>query len=184
MVEDSNINDAVHDSLEGLGRLIAQSEFGDESDMDEESEIDSDYDIDDVTRALYLDEDGLEDEDEDEAEDEQDDEETCDEAPSNDTSAIVDSVFTTYFKSLQARLSRETLANEENQRKTFWIEPPSPYFSLRVRSRDPNPLYLPRVFVWRPHLRQNLKCRFCPGTLAVKGWNKNPYARRVADLDR
>jgi hypothetical protein len=150
--------------LEGLGRLIAQAEVDSEDDAHEEEE--------DGNRVLFLDED--EDEDEDEEEDVDDE---YSEANPNDEneesegqSSAPEAVLANYFEGVQSKLSNEKRATDENRRETFWIEPPSPFFSLKGQVLDPASLYLPRVFVWRPHLRQELTCKECRSALSVKGW--------------
>jgi hypothetical protein len=129
-------------------RLIAQAEVDSEDDAHEEEEAGN--------RVLFLDED--EDEDEDEEEDVDD---KYSEANPNDEneesegqSSAPEAVLANYFERLQSKLSNEKRATDENRRETFWIEPPSPFFSLKGKVLDPASLYLPRVFVWRPHLRQ------------------------------
>jgi hypothetical protein len=96
-----------------------------------------------------------------------------------------------YFKSIQARVSAEKTPHEYKD-GTLWVEPPSPFFILR-RQLDPAKLYHPRVFLWMPHLlidMQRLKCPYCKsstnqsGNLKSHGWNSDPCARRVVDLDR
>lgn len=176
--------DADEDMLDNLGQLIYQSEIESELNLDDESERvqDADEEMDEATRVLFLDEN--EDEDEEDAEEDPDVINPIENEERGDASALPDTVFSVYFRELQYKLSKETRDIEENLRQTIWIEPPLPYFSLRGQIPDPSPLYLPRVFVWRPHLRQKLACKFCNGSLVVKGWNKKPHARRFIDLER
>ncbi|KAJ7681913.1 hypothetical protein DFH06DRAFT_953146, partial [Mycena polygramma] len=50
----------------------------------------------------------------------------------------------------------------------------------------PDLLYQPRVFVWLPDtlLDKKIRCPFCDkGDMTPGGWNSNPVARRVVDLD-
>ncbi|KAI8147390.1 hypothetical protein BJV82DRAFT_345657 [Fennellomyces sp. T-0311] len=74
--------------------------------------------------------------------------------------------------------------------KTFWIEPPAPYFALYTGPADPKKLYYPRDFLWQPHRLSLSKDLVCPNSkctgrkLNSKGYNHKPYARRVVDLDR
>ncbi|KAG2216224.1 hypothetical protein INT45_006930 [Circinella minor] len=77
--------------------------------------------------------------------------------------------------------------------------PPDPYFALhnpapeilKLREDEsydykPIMLYLPKVFLWLPHLliEKKLKCpeSNCNSNLKVKGYSKNPPTRRVVDL--
>ncbi|KAI8136378.1 hypothetical protein BJV82DRAFT_584600 [Fennellomyces sp. T-0311] len=74
--------------------------------------------------------------------------------------------------------------------KTFWIEPPVPYFALYTGPADLKKLYYPRVFLWQPHRLSLSKDLVCPNSkctgrkLNSKAYNDKPYARRVVDLDR
>ncbi|MGB9152082.1 MAG: hypothetical protein WCD70_03235 [Alphaproteobacteria bacterium] len=95
-------------------------------------------------------------------------------------------VLSEYFQNLQERLRKEDMPREY-QNGTFWIVPKLPFFALR-KSLTPEALYLPKVFLWIPHIvlksDHNLKCPSCSTDLETKGYNKNPHARRVVDMDR
>ena len=91
-----------------------------------------------------------------------------------------DSCLVQYFNSIHERLSKEY------SRGTFWIEPMSPFFAMK-KSSNVVSLYQPRVFLSVPHLLtpnglQDLKCFTCDSKSETKGYNKDPYARRVVDL--
>jgi hypothetical protein len=168
--------------LESLGNMIYQAEIDAENMVDVEDEDEDGEDH----RILSLDEDELEDED---VEDEGEMEEERDsnhENENEETTApnATPSVLSAYLQKLQNRLSKEKGKEDEDRRGTFWIDPPSPFFSLKRTVLDPDHLYLPRVFVWRPHLHQELTCKYCGNVLRVKGWEKRPHARRIVDLDR
>ncbi|KAI9493017.1 hypothetical protein BDB00DRAFT_788249 [Zychaea mexicana] len=69
--------------------------------------------------------------------------------------------------------------------KSFWIYPSDAFFVLREKL-DPKMLYLPRIFIWIPHIlvkhfQVTLKCVSCNGELKSKGYNN--IGRRVLDLD-
>jgi hypothetical protein len=89
---------------------------------------------------------------------------------------------------------------------TFWIRPRDNWFALHCNKDSLEALYYPRVFVWVPHVLMPLdfefRCIYCEkadakmtesgecifstyydGVLSCKGWNSNPVARRVVDLD-
>jgi hypothetical protein len=81
---------------------------------------------------------------------------------------------------------------------TFWIRPPHPFFAMRkschsVDGPIPDSLYHPVVFLWlpqllsdKPILSQNLACKHFQQEskpMTVKGWNDNPIAHCVVDLD-
>lgn len=97
-----------------------------------------------------------------------------------------ESVLQNYFISLQVRFNREKNVSEYD-RKTIWVEPPNPYFTLR-QSPDPKPLYYPRVFLWFPHSvikgMQDWVCPNCSESLKLDGYTRKPHARRIVDLDR
>ncbi|KAJ7768322.1 hypothetical protein B0H16DRAFT_1686474 [Mycena metata] len=77
--------------------------------------------------------------------------------------------------------------------KTFWITPPDRYFALQeykstATKLAPDCLYYPRIFVWLPKSLLpkdfEFKCIFCASSkMSEHGWNHNPVARRVVDLD-
>lgn len=90
-----------------------------------------------------------------------------------------------YLRNLQIRVSKEQRPQEYKQ-GTFWVNPPSPFFSLEQIKWSQ--LYQPRVFLWMPHLLigdQKLKCKTCNSRspLNLHGWSSDPYARRVVDID-
>ena len=111
-----------------------------------------------------------------------------------------------YFLSIQSRVVEETKEDDnklpsEYRRGTFWILPPDPFFALHNPTTeilalredesfdyDPVMLYLPKVFLWIPHLLvdDRLKCTHpnCSGKLKSNGYPKDPPARRVVDLKR
>lgn len=69
----------------------------------------------------------------------------------------------------------------------FWIEPESPYFCFRGRQKfDPALLYRPRIFVWAPDKLVAIFCQApnCGGKLHSDGFNCDPIARRIVDIDR
>lgn len=101
-----------------------------------------------------------------------------------------------YFDSIQERLKEDNRVlgkPAEYVRGTFWIEPMLPFFALKNKM-DLTELYKPRVFLWAPHHLtanglQDLRCpkvksngEKCNAKLSTKGYNKNPYARRIVDL--
>jgi hypothetical protein len=88
-----------------------------------------------------------------------------------------------YFLRIQEKLRQKLISPYENG--TFWINPPEPFFHLK-KSSDPDALYYPRVFLWKPHLLTDIKlsCECCSSPLESKGYNKDPCARRIIDLDR
>ncbi|KAJ7662182.1 hypothetical protein DFH06DRAFT_1325495 [Mycena polygramma] len=77
--------------------------------------------------------------------------------------------------------------------KTFWIRPSDRWFILdeyksNPEALSPDPLYHPDVFVWLPKslLPPDFKfrCIFCERDYMTDwGWNRNPIARRVVNLD-
>lgn len=81
---------------------------------------------------------------------------------------------TAYFSRLQERLRREKVPKEYSL-GTFWVVPDN---------TDPSSRYLPKVFLWLPHLlvSEPIQCS-CGARLESKGYNKDPHARRVVDLD-
>lgn len=109
------------------------------------------------------------------------DEDRIDNNPSNES----DSTISQYLKKLQSGIkTNETPSAYRNG--TFWIYPNQAFFALRKKV-SPTALYLPRVFLWLPHLLvdiKNIKCPSCKNSLSVKGWNEKPSARRVVDVDR
>ena len=116
------------------------------------------------------------------------DDETIPESDTHDTEEV-GSVLEDYFANIQSRCQRQGEHLEEYTKKgTFWVHPRrEPFFSLREEI-DPEPLYLPRVFLWFSHLllpggAKDLKCSECKLPLKCKGYTKTPYARRVIDLD-
>lgn len=96
----------------------------------------------------------------------------------------VTSRLTDYFRKIQERFVSQKKI-EEYERGICWVEPPDPIFSLR-KKLEPTPLYSPMVFIWAPHLLVDelLVCPDCGRKLGIKGWNKDPYARRVIDLNQ
>ncbi|KAJ7725545.1 hypothetical protein B0H16DRAFT_1781847 [Mycena metata] len=76
---------------------------------------------------------------------------------------------------------------------TFWILPKDRWFTLqeykyKPKALSPEALYYPRVFVWVPTALLpgdfTIKCPFCKsGKMTGSGWNANPVARRIVDLD-
>lgn len=87
-----------------------------------------------------------------------------------------------YLAEIQERLRGKV--PKEYQNGTFWVHQKNPYFMLEAQKRDPNCLYIPRVFLWLPHhLVKDLKCPTCEAKISVKGFNKKPRARRVIDLN-
>ena len=115
--------------------------------------------------------------------------------------APVSGVTSTYLAGLKEKLSRQMKGNDLPacyKTGTFWICPPHPFFAMRkschsVDGPIPDSLYHPVVFLWLPHLLsdkpilcQNLACKHFQQEgkpMTVKGWNDNPIARRVVDLD-
>ncbi|KAI9249771.1 hypothetical protein BDA99DRAFT_217405 [Phascolomyces articulosus] len=96
----------------------------------------------------------------------------------------------TYFSEVQKRVLKSFNGKQRNEpkeyaNKSFWIEPPSPFFALRIGHSNPTELYKPRIFLWVPHLLASkpLKCT-CKSTMVVKSFNDKPHARRVVDIDR
>ncbi|CEP11895.1 hypothetical protein [Parasitella parasitica] len=93
---------------------------------------------------------------------------------------------TIYFEELQSRLAREGFPSEYTK-ETFWIEPVNSFFAL-MKCKSNKALYRPRVFLWLPHhlLANKMKDLQCPKcnnrSLEVKGFNKNPHARKIVDL--
>ncbi|KAG2220944.1 hypothetical protein INT45_010697, partial [Circinella minor] len=97
-------------------------------------------------------------------------------------------ILTEYFEKLQNRIVKDGKQGPQEydqKHNTFWIEPPSPYFALYSGPADPKKLYYPRVFLWSPHrlVTTVLKCPDCRQKLNSKGFNTNPRARRVVDID-
>ncbi|KAG2215881.1 hypothetical protein INT45_006788 [Circinella minor] len=97
-------------------------------------------------------------------------------------------ILTEYFEKLQNRIVKDGKQGPQEydqKHNTFWIEPPSPYFALYSGPADPKKLYYPRVFLWSPHrlVITVLKCPDCRQKLNSKGFNTNPRACRVVDID-
>ena len=98
-----------------------------------------------------------------------------------------ESVISLYLESIQNRLSREDYPSEY-ARGTFWIEPMMPFFMLK-KNKKVESLYHPRVFLWIPHLLLSeglaaIHCPCCKSKMETKGFNKQPHARRIVDIDR
>jgi hypothetical protein len=95
-------------------------------------------------------------------------------------------VLTDYFEQIHERLKKLKKGERpaEYMRGTFWIEPMLPFFALE-KKLDPRQLYLPRMFLWMPHLLtpEKLKFPFCSHDLGIKGFNTDPQARRIIDID-
>ncbi|KAG2219719.1 hypothetical protein INT45_006051, partial [Circinella minor] len=111
-----------------------------------------------------------------------------------------------YFKGLQQRFKKNGKI-KEYENGTFWVHPKDPYFALMKSDLNPAALYLPRVFLWFPHLlidkvlecpkckEKALECSECKkkgsecskhakqSELRQKGYTQTPYARRVVDLN-
>ncbi|CEP08288.1 hypothetical protein [Parasitella parasitica] len=130
----------------------------------------------------FIDDENKDEEVESEEEEDEGEEDNSDRLPEN-------SYLKTYFEDLQARLARGKCP-AEYERGTFWIEPLNPFFALK-NGRPVNTLYQPRVFLWLPHYLlesglnnkvKNLKCHKCKSSLEIKGFNKDPHARRIVDL--
>ncbi|KAG2224287.1 hypothetical protein INT45_012855, partial [Circinella minor] len=69
----------------------------------------------------------------------------------------------------------------------FWIEPESPYYCFRGRQKfDLALLYRPRIFVWAPDKLVDIFCQApnCGRKLHSDGFNCDPIARRIVDIDR
>ncbi|KAG2217970.1 hypothetical protein INT45_001404 [Circinella minor] len=69
----------------------------------------------------------------------------------------------------------------------FWIEPELPYFCFCSRQKlDPALLYYPRIFVWNPGKIIDIFCQVpnCGGKLHSDGFNCDPIARQIVDIDR
>ncbi|KAI8136802.1 hypothetical protein BJV82DRAFT_638022, partial [Fennellomyces sp. T-0311] len=64
---------------------------------------------------------------------------------------VIDTVVRQYLLEIQKDIP------EAYKQKTFWVEPPEPFFVLREKL-EPTLLYYPRVFLWLPHLLFDLKC--------------------------
>ena len=98
----------------------------------------------------------------------------------------------TYFEGLQERFKNDVKEKgmpAEYSRGTFWIDPPAPFFAFENQDVvDPTKLYYPRVFLWHPRLllpkEKKLRCPICCSEMGLKGYNKDPHARRVLDVDR
>ncbi|KAI8137356.1 hypothetical protein BJV82DRAFT_583751 [Fennellomyces sp. T-0311] len=112
----------------------------------------------------------------------------------DDTTYSEPPILVEYFRKIKDDIIKECKNKGGPQvyidRKTFWIEPPAPYFSLYTGQADPKELYYPRIFLWQPHRLSLSKDLVCPNPkctgrkLNSKGYNDAPYARRVVDLDR
>ncbi|KAJ7119377.1 hypothetical protein C8R46DRAFT_1364814 [Mycena filopes] len=103
-----------------------------------------------------------------------------------------------YLLQLMVSIRDEQLPNHGQPdcyrlRKSFWIRPSDRWFLLQEYKSTstqltPDLLYHPDVFVWLPKslLPQDFEfaCIFCAaGKMTDWGWNYNPIARRVVDLD-
>ncbi|KAK6993119.1 hypothetical protein R3P38DRAFT_2801256 [Favolaschia claudopus] len=77
--------------------------------------------------------------------------------------------------------------------QTFWIRPPDRWFALQAyksspQDISPDVLYYPDIFVWLPGSLMpasfKFRCIFCEKDyMSDHGWNYNPVARRVVDLN-
>ncbi|KAJ7159203.1 hypothetical protein C8R43DRAFT_1177962 [Mycena crocata] len=77
--------------------------------------------------------------------------------------------------------------------KTFWIRPPNRWFALQEYKSTaaelvPDPCYYDDIFLWLPKclLPKDFEflCIFCgKAKMSDAGWNSNPTARRVVNLD-
>ncbi|KAI8140943.1 hypothetical protein BJV82DRAFT_690497 [Fennellomyces sp. T-0311] len=98
-----------------------------------------------------------------------------------------ESILRAYFEEIQERIKvKDGDEPREYRAGKFWVEPKDPFFALRD-GLDPSKLYQPRVFLWFPHLLvkkiKPLKCPTCQSSYSVKGYTKEPHARRIVDLD-
>lgn len=156
-----------------LGDTLRQIDMDDSMDAeieDSDSESDSEEAVEFVS---FSDED-----------DDEDDNSSSDAQQESAESVPTNSVLWNYFKKIQNDVGQAYPRVYKSG--TFWIEPPLPFFALQQKL-DPAALYLPRVFLWLPHLLiegDSIECPSCAdGKLTVKQWNTNPHARRVIDLD-
>lgn len=122
--------------------------------------------------------------------------------PTPDIDVPNSGVIRTYLAELRESLSSEISIHGTPKcykQGHFWIRPVEPYFAMRnaLASSEgvaPEVLYHPSVFLWLPHLLdntvltcQNPNCIHFQKTgkpLSPNGWNSDPIARRVVDLDR
>ncbi|KAI8136691.1 hypothetical protein BJV82DRAFT_704693 [Fennellomyces sp. T-0311] len=116
--------------------------------------------------------------------DEEEDKGEDEDVNGNPDAAPKDSPISKYLSQIQADL-REQEYLEVYKNGGFWILPPMPFFALK-KKLDPTTCYLPRVFLWIPHIlvHKRLSCPECKVNLRTKGYNKTPYARHVIDLTR
>lgn len=154
-----------------------------EEEEDSQTAVNENYPNDDhINRETHVEDDTI---DEEAFEDEEwyNDENIVDE--DNGYQEASDGTLQQYFSLLQDRLSRQEYPREYSN-GTFWINPPAPFFILKKSNLDPSRLYYPRVFLWLPHhlIQGKLRCPACNHSLENKGFNKNPHARRVVDIDR
>jgi hypothetical protein len=107
-------------------------------------------------------------------------------------------VVQTYLTSLKEKIAKEIHSGSLPacyKEGHFWIHPRDPFFAMQKAAKSPdgltpNTLYYPPVFLWLPHLLDD-KPLMCPNTtcksgkhqLTVKGWNDNPIARRVVNIN-
>jgi len=121
----------------------------------------------------------------------------------NSEDISVTGIIASYLSSVKDKLQSEinNYAKPDCYRNnTFWILPPDPYFALcksysSAGGLDPSGLYYPKVFVWLPEYlgaKRTITCQTkdcmyyqdIKHPMQSKGWNDDPVARRVAELDR
>ncbi|KAF7720604.1 hypothetical protein EC973_007053, partial [Apophysomyces ossiformis] len=175
-VQFDNQYEIAIDDIHGLGGLLIGSEQNSHSPQNEGNQVNNPSIEENIFRDNLIEENALEDEPFYEDENILDDDTGYREAQ--------DGVLERYFLSIQNRLSQERYPTEYSL-GTFWISPRSPFFALRNNALDPDMLCHPRVFLWIPHLlvEKRLRCPTCHHPLETKGYNKNPYARRVIDIE-
>jgi hypothetical protein len=119
----------------------------------------------------------------------------------SETDVAISGVVHTYLLQLKESLSRELALHQMPLcylQGHFWIRPQEPYFAMRASLVSPDgvkpySLYQPTVFLWLPHLLDDIVltcknsdcCHYALKTkpLTVKSWNDKPIARRVIGLD-
>ncbi|KAJ7145231.1 hypothetical protein C8R46DRAFT_1045557 [Mycena filopes] len=116
----------------------------------------------------------------------------ADDTPSED-SPDPEGKVSLYLAKIQKDVKNEIIQHQQPQcyrNNTFWIRPMDRWFALEdcKDSLSPIPLYQPAIFVWLPRTLLPLdflfRCIFCKkGIMKDDGWNSNPIARRVVDLD-
>ncbi|KAL9536874.1 hypothetical protein MBANPS3_012294 [Mucor bainieri] len=110
---------------------------------------------------------------------------------SSSSTTIPKAVLENYFDKIQTRLLSEPYPSEYS-RGTFWITPKMPFFAIKDKL-DVDHIYLPKVFLWVPHLlipggMSALRCpdcklKGCNSRMENMGYNKKPHARRIVDMD-